>query len=331
MSSGFRAPNLNQLWFNNVSIQFVLVNGELVPARVLSASNADPVTRAFGVPQLKEETSVNLSGGFTWRASKGFSLTADYYNISINDRIVLSSRFSVTDPNIGSIVADILEPFSSQGVSQAQFFMNAVDTRTQGVDVVAAYNTRAGQGRLTLTLAGNVTKTEVQQVNIPQGVADVFAGGDLAAVSDVIFNREEKNRLEDALPRTNAVFTARYALSKLAITARANYFGSVEYKPTNSTTLSDGSVFFTNDETFGAKTTLDLDFTYQLTHQLSVSLGANNILNTFPDTHGTPAERTAENPNLSSNYSNGRFVYSRRVTQFGMNGGFYYARFGINL
>ena len=95
VSTGFRAPSLHQVWFNNVSIQFVLdANNNLVPARVLTGENNSPVTRAFGVPDLQEETSLNISAGFTARPTPNLSLTADFYRVTINDRIVLTSRFS---------------------------------------------------------------------------------------------------------------------------------------------------------------------------------------------------------------------------------------------
>jgi len=89
------------------------------------------------------------------------------------------------------------------------------------------------------------------------------------------------------------------------VTARANYFGKIYYKPTNPN----------NDEVFGAKTLFDLDIGYVVIPGLKLSAGGLNILNTFPDKHQKP-----------QNISNGRFVYSRRVTQYGMNGGFYYVR-----
>jgi len=307
-STGFRAPSLHQLWFNNVSIQFVLDdNNNLVPARVLSASNADPITRAFGVPQLKEETSVNVSAGFTARPTENFTITADVYQINIDDRIVLTSRFTNSDP----IVAQILSPFSTLGVGQAQFFANAVDTRTQGLDIVTAYNTHLGEGRLTLSASANFGKTDVQATHIPAEMAKIFAGGDTEAIKNTLFNREERNRLEDALPHQKGTASARYTKDKFGVLLRGNYYGKIQYKPTNPA----------NDQTFDAKVLLDLDLSYEVFDGVRLSVGANNILNTFPDTH---------DPN-GPNYSNGRFVYSRRVTQFGMNGGFYYTRFSLNL
>ncbi|RMD99019.1 MAG: ferric enterobactin receptor, partial [Calditrichaeota bacterium] len=208
------------------------------------------------------------------------------------------------------ITAEILKPFQKQGVGQAQFFANAVDTDTKGLDIVASYAAFVGEGRLSITAAGNFTKTTVDTTNVPKGLALKFAGGDLDAVRNTIFNREERNRLEDALPHQKVSLSARYSVGPFSGLLRATYFGSIKYRPTNPQ----------NDETFGAKTLFDVDLAYQFAKNLTLSIGANNVFNTFPDKH----KKTA-------NYSKGRFPYSRRVTQFGMNGGFYYTRLQLQL
>jgi iron complex outermembrane receptor protein len=307
VSSGFRAPSLHQAWFNNVSIQFVLdAANNLVPARVLTSNNQSQVTKAFGIPDLKEETSVNVSAGFTARPIRNFSITADLYSVTIDDRIVFTSRFTDGDP----IVATVLQPFQREGVSQVQFFANAVDTKTLGLDIVAEYTTRYGRGLLTLTGAANFTDTDVKRINVPAEMAAIFAGSD---PSSTLFNREEFNRLETALPRQKAAVSAKYAIDRFTVIGRANYFGKVLYRPA-TTPVGD------NDESFGGKALVDLDFSYEIVDGVRLTVGANNIFNTFPDKH-------EDTDNLSS----GRFPYSRRVTQFGMNGGFYYGRLQLTL
>lgn len=307
VSNGFRAPSLNQIWFNNVSTQFVIdpSTNELVPARVLTSGNLDPVTRAFGAPALKEETSVNLSGGFTWRPAGNLSVTGDAYFVTIDDRIVLSSLFSTGDADIGADVGDILAPFSALGVSQAQFFANAVDTETFGVDVVVNYITDWAGGTLNLTGSANVTDTDVTDINVPQSIADRFTAGSTDAIATVLFNREERNRLETALPTENATISARWDRDRVNLGLRGNFFGEVLYRPTNPT----------NDEDFGAKVLVDADVAVELREGIMLQVGANNVFNTFPDEH----EKAA-------NISDGNFPFSRRVTQFGIGGGFYYAR-----
>jgi iron complex outermembrane receptor protein len=300
VSTGFRAPSLNQLWFNSVGIQFVIdpATGELEPSRVLTANNKSTVTRAFGISDLKEETSLNFSAGLIATPLTGLIVSLDYYFIKIDDRIVLTSRFTDAD----SVVAEILEPFASLGVSEVQFFANAVNTETQGVELVASYNMKAGEGLLKFTLSGYVGSTEVTKVNVPSSLLEGF--------EETIFNREERNRLEDAVPQQKGIFGVTYRLDRFDITGRVNYFGEIFYKPTNPD----------NDEVFGAKTLLDLDVGYVVVPGLRLSVGGNNILNTFPDEQQKAANR-----------SNERFVYSRRVTQYGMNGGFYYVRVSLSL
>ena len=310
ISNGFRAPSLHQAWFNNVSTQFLIdpVSGEIVPNQVLTANNKSSVAKAFGIAALKEETSVNFSGGFTARPHPKFSITADAYFITIDDRIVLTSRFTDGTP----VFASILEPFKDAGVSQAQFFSNAVDTETKGLDIVAAFFTTMGEGKLDVNLAANFTDTEVTAINVPSGLADLAGTGE--DVTSTLFNREERNRLEDALPRTKGSLGARYSQGRLSIGTRASYFGSVEYKPTNSD----------NDETFDAKVLFDVDLSLELISGATFTIGANNVFDTFPDEH-------EKGRTVGDNRSNERFIYSRRVTQFGMNGGFYYGKISLNL
>lgn len=300
VSTGFRAPSLQQLWFSNVSTQFVTnsTTNMLEATQVITPNNASPITReAFRIPSLREERSLNASGGITLKSGGNFSLTADGYFIRLKDRIVLTSLFPDSNP----IVAGILAPF---GVDQAQFFANAVNTSTKGLDVVADYSTDAGSGTLALTGSVNFTSTTVTDINIPSSLVNKF-GGDRALVQGFYFGRLARNRIEDSVPHQKGTAAVRYTIAGLTALARANYYGSVNYKPDNPD----------NDETFGAKVLFDLDVGYQFTKNVLLTIGADNLFNTFPD----PQTKA---PNISS----GRFIYSRNVTQFGQNGGFYYAK-----
>jgi iron complex outermembrane receptor protein len=297
-STGFRAPSLQQLWFSNVSTLFLPdATGTLQPTQVLTSNNQSPVTRAFGIPKLHEERSTNLSGGVAFRPLDNLSITADSYFIRIDDRIVLTSQFANTNP----IVASILAPFA--GVSQAQFFANAVNTDTTGLDVVADWALDAGDGTLTLTGAANFSRTKVTQINIPDSLLARF--GNDPALTTFFFGRAARNRLEDSVPHQKGFAAIRYALKGWSLLGRADYYGAVHYKPDNAA----------NDETFGAKVLFDADLGYQATKNLYFAIGGENLLNTFPDKNQKDA-----------NISFGRFIYSRNVSQFGMNGGFYFAK-----
>ena len=141
-------------------------------------------------------------------------------------------------------------------------------------------------------------------------MAEKFSGGSLEEVKTVLFNREERNRLETALPRISGHIGADYSRDRFSMGLGANYFGKVLYRPTNPA----------NDEDFGGKVLLDVDLGWQLRDGLRLEVGANNLLNTFPDRHQKAA-----------NLGSGNFPYSRRVTQFGMNGGFYFLRLAFDM
>ena len=303
-STGFRAPSLQQLWFSNVSTLFLPDStGVLQPAQVLTSNNASPVTRAFGIPQLREERSTNLSGGVAYRPLDNLSLSLDGYVIRLRDRIVLTSQFTSDNP----IVADILSPFA--GVSQAQFFANAVNTDTKGLDVVADYALATSAGTLTLSLLANFSKTEVTRVNLPRSLRQRFSE-DPAQLRTFFFGRAAQNQLEDAVPRQKGFVSARYEWARLSVLTRASYFGKVRYRSDTPGT----------DETFGGKVLFDLDVGWQVTNSVSLGIGADNLLNTFPDRQAKVA-----------NTSFGRFVYNRNVSQFGTSGGFYYGKLQLTL
>jgi iron complex outermembrane receptor protein len=300
-STGFRAPSLQQLWFSNVSTLFLTdpVTNTLQPFQVLTSNNASPITRAFGVPALKEERSVNASAGFTIRPLANVSLTADAYLVRIADRIVLTSQFS---GNANPDVAAILQPFP--GVTQAQFFANAIDTKTQGLDVVVDYtlDLRAA-GTLALTGSANFSKTVVTDVNIPATLVNRFS--DAQQLRTFYFGRQAENRIEDSVPRQRGTGAARWTRKQLTALGRASYYGPVFLRPDNAA----------NDERFGGKVLFDAELSYQVTKNLALTAGGQNLLNTYPD------ELTKE-----ANQSEGRFVYPRNTSQFGQNGAFYYGR-----
>ena len=148
VSSGFRAPSLAQIHFSNTLTSFS--GGQLVQS--LIAPNTSKVARAAGIPELKEETSINGSLGFSWKPAPGFTFTVDGYVVKVEDRVVLSGLFSKDDPT--------LDPaFTSQfpsDVSTAQFFANAVSTTNIGLDIVADYTKKIGRNTLKVLLAGNL-------------------------------------------------------------------------------------------------------------------------------------------------------------------------------
>ena len=322
VSTGFRAPALQQIWYSTVATNFINdpETGMFEPSEIQVSPNRSDVTEAFGVPRLKEETSVNVSGGFTARLFENFSLSADYYRIQIEDRVVLSGLFDEGDETIGATVASLLEPFA--GVDAAQFFVNAVDTTTNGVDVVADYTYRLPTATFTATASANFTRTEVDQVKVPQSVQERFdtAGDDSGSerVRDIFLGRDGENRLEDLLPRRKGTLGLASRWRDLSGAVRANYFGPTRYR--SASTDAEGAFL---DESYGSEVTFDVDVGYRF-GDLRVGIGGNNVLDNFPD----------ENKREDNIYF-GTFRYGSPagglVTPFGIEGAFYYIKLDYTL
>jgi iron complex outermembrane receptor protein len=223
----------------------------------------------------------------------------------MKNRITLTNQFSTGDPN----VAALLQQFNLPGVTKIVFFANAVDTDTTGADIVADYAVDTGAGTVILSGAANFSKTVVQRVNLPPGLRTALPGVSEAALSDIFFDRLAKNRLEDSVPHQKGNAAIRYNFKQLSALVRGNYYGKVRFKAP-----AVGGAFV-NDEEFSAKVLFDADVGFQFTKNLQLVVGADNIFNTFPDQN-----------TKAGNLNSGQFIYSRNVTQFGMNGAFYYTK-----
>ncbi len=297
-STGFRAPSLHQSNLANISTQFRLdpVSGQLVPFEVGTFRNPSAITRAFGVPTLKEETSTSFSLGFTARPRGNLSITADVYSIDIEDRIVISGVFGTGIPQLRPLLDAI-------GVGAGQFFVNALDTETQGVDLVVAFTNPVGPGKLDLTGAFNWTSTDIVSVKTPPT---------LAGLGETLFNDQERVYLQESQPHQHYNLAARYSQGKFSGLMRFNYFGKVA-----STESTSGNPAF--KQVFGGKWLTDLDLSFKFGQGVKLHVGGNNIFDEYPD------------KNIPANSFNGIFVYPRRTAPFGFNGGYYYTRITIEI
>lgn len=304
-SKGFRAPSLHQVYFQNISTQFI--NGEIVQVGTFNNESA-VASEAFGIDRLRAEISKHFSLGFNGKLGKKFTYGLDYYYISIKDRIVLSGRFSEG-------YEDILEPFN---VGAAQFFTNAIDSRTTGFDASFNYKQNIGLGQLNASLAANFTKTQV--------VGDINTSPTLAGQEEELFNREDIARVEKAQPNFKVSAIVSYELGKYRAQLGNTYFGEVTYihpddgNPDNWVLNSFTGNVASRDQTFTPKLLTDMSLSYQFSDNVIATIGGNNIFNVYPDKHTHEA-----------NTSNGNFTYSRRVQQFGVSGSNYYLKLLLRL
>jgi len=253
VGTGFRAPTPGQQGTTNVSTR--LPNGFPVATGLFPAIS--PVGQALGAEALKPEKSVNYSIGLTGDMGD-LNITLDFYRIELEDRFYAVSTLDVsTDPTDVDAYENFLK-LDAAGVAGANsiggvnYFQNAFDTTTQGLDFVTTYS--ISDTILTGSLNYNSTKIE----------SDASA----------YLNGENQFDLENAIPQWRGVFSSRSNFDLLSVLVRANIYGSYENALNSSAS---------NIQEYDASVLFDVELSYQLSDSLSIAAGARNLFDTYPD------------------------------------------------
>ncbi len=286
VSTGFRAPSLHQIYLSNVQ---TLVSGGTISNQG-TFNNVSDVIVGLGVPALDAETSLNLTAGFTYKFADGFSLSADYYNIKVDNRVLFTGEigFDGDDTYTNAVETVLID----NDVTSIKYFVNALDTRTTGFDIVADYSSSSFDAVLSLNI--NETTIENEKIESPGKVGE--AGYE-------IFNRKEQSRVTSARPGTKALIGLTYKLDKFRIGLNNTYFGDVTWQH------ADNPDF---DQTFSAKVVTDLLLGYQFSDKFRANLTVNNLLNVYPDVIDPKDDFVTD--------LGGRFKYPWEVNQFGFLG-----------
>lgn len=291
IQNGFRAPSLQQQYFTTTSTNFI--NG--VPFEITTFTVDDPIAVALGSQPLDAEKSVNYALGFVLRNGP-FNLTVDAYRIDVDDRIVLSENLTAAN------VRQYLEDQGFIGAGGGRFFLNGVDTETTGVDIIANYafpDTEIGQFRG--TVGANFNKTKVTAIpDIPQ----------LSTLNPapVLFSRTNVLTFEKGAPKDKFTGQLDWNNGPFAATLRAIRYGEVLVPQANAAL----------DYTISSKTVVDLEARYTWRDQLTLAIGADNIMDEYPDAAPLGLNTTGNTP--FSTYSpfgySGRFVYTKATWNF---------------
>ncbi len=298
VSTGFRAPSLAQIYYNLRFTNFSSGGA----TEVLLASNDSPVTRAFGINKLNEEKAVNASLGFT--ASLGdFTATVDGYLINVKDRIVLTGYFDATALGMN--------------VDKAQFFVNGVDTKTTGLDIVLAWKKTVDSNRFEATLVGNINHMKIDKIK----------NGDLD--EKTFFGERDRAFLLASAPPNKFGLNLNYARKWFDAGLSFTRFSEVKLLDYQMSDLTPEDFRTSPDQTedqlyaiqknaatdtYGAKIVTDLTLGFKLSKSTKITLGANNLLNIYPDQQDDWVE--------AGGYWD--------AVQMGFNGAYYYARLGFN-
>lgn len=278
-STGFRAPSLQQI---NFSSTFTTVQGGNI-AEVKIAPNYSEITQAAGIPNLKQEKSLNASIGASIKPIPELTITIDGYWVQIKDRVVLSGQFDATDENLDPELRALLQDLN---VSYAQFFANAVNTTNKGIDVVADYNKRWGKQSFRALFTGNLQTMSIDKINIPEKLS-----GSEFLRQTFLSDREQAFILASA-PSSKGSLSFEYGIKNFTVGTRFTYFGNVRLlgygedglgiNPQVPTDANE-NVYLPDQYFYSGKTVTDLYFSYRISKKVTIYWGADNLFNVHPD------------------------------------------------
>lgn len=313
VSTGFRAPNMAQSYYSHVSTGFRTDPDDptnQVAYEIGEIPVGSPVAIALGAAPLKEEKTINLSGGFAVTPVENLTFTVDVYQIDIDDRIILTG--SLSGPTVEQLLANVNAP-------TVKFFTNSVDTRTRGLDVSGRYRHMMAGGRYLEVLGQyNHNSVEVTGVQIPDVIEEL---------REQVFSSGERYAIENGRPKDRTVLRTRFVQERVRLGIGANYYGLQNFRlqesgsapaacanpPRELTCLPGGGTFLEN----GPHLVFDADLGFTLRDGLQLTIGAENLTNREPPVRPQGFDFSGNFPYYSTSglHMNGRYIYTGiRVT-----------------
>jgi iron complex outermembrane receptor protein len=323
ISTGFRAPSLQQINFSALFTSTSVSNGQIQFYDDKLAPNFSPITKTAGIPDLKQETSVNSSFGFTWKPIPSLSITTDGYLVKVKDRVVLSGQFSASDPNLNPALAAAI---TAAGAQQAQFFANAVNTTNTGIDLVVDYMKRVHKHSFKVLFAGNLQHMTIDKVNVPAKL------NDNSSHRDEFFSEREKGFVLASAPPLKFALTLEYGYNKFTAGTHYTYYGKIttfgygvngDGTDVRINSDLDPNVLLPEKFIFSGKVVSDLYVAYKLCKSAQLFIGADNLFNVHPDLGIAPGARLSAFDNETGGPwdavqmgTNGRRLFARLAFNF---------------
>ncbi|MEA3227874.1 MAG: TonB-dependent receptor [Campylobacterota bacterium] len=238
-STGFRAPSLTQSNYSHTSTFGGLIEGTFKPTH--------EVSKLFGANDLEPEKSTHFTVGSVYQPIKNISFMIDYFYTHVDDRIMLSNEFTLSDAQQ-----------TEYGINKARFFTNAVNTKTQGIDI-----------RL------NYKQIFEDSSSLNSGVWYNYSVNSVIGFNDSSITRENSfeqvDRIENAQPKSGLKFLTSYKKDKFDTTLNISRYGSYNQ------VVNNRSYKFTSE--WGT----DLDISYKVTKKTKIAIGGNNIFDSIPN------------------------------------------------
>ena len=316
VSTGFRAPSLQQINFSNINTN--IVAGSL--QYIWQVPNTSEIARSVGIPKLKQETSVNTSFGFAYKPISNFTVTVDAYMITIKNRVIFTGQFAASHPAIAPYM-----PVTSPPINSVQFFANAVNTTNTGIDIVLDYNKKWGDQGIKAMLAGNFQHINIDRINIPAKLNTSYFD------QQTFFSSREQAFLKASAPAAKLSLMLEFTVNKtISLGTHLTYFGKLTTKgfgysslPTAAAggpggdgisnaglgydpyvTSDDGNSVVPEDFVYHGKVTTDIYGSYKVHKNVSITIGADNLFNVHPDIAAT---KNAKSSSWGDSESGGAF------------------------
>jgi iron complex outermembrane receptor protein len=306
--TGFRAPSLGQEYFSQTSsLYYGAGNSAGLPAGIYNSGlvpATSQIAQLLGAEALKPEKSRNYTFGAVWNPTDTLNLSLDVYQIYIDNRIALSGAISTTSPAVTSYLA--ANGITNLNYSSLDYFTNAGDTRTRGVDFVGTWVKDLGDiGTFTTTLSANYNQNTVTSVKPNPAVLNNLG------VNFVRLNRQDiKGYLANSTPRSKLILGEQYTVGNWSFNGTLTRYG--RYTSYVSSIASYDPATGVVDQTFTPKWLLDLSGSYRW-QRWTFTLGVDDATDAYPD------------KNIASQSNNGTLPYST-FSPFGYNGAYVYGK-----
>jgi iron complex outermembrane receptor protein len=225
---------------------------------------------------------------------------------------VYSSSIKSSVPN--STLDRIL---TANNITSLKFFINAVSTHTQGLDAVINLDKKIDDDiKMSLNLAFNANWNKIDSIMSPSEV--------LRLAKVAIFDRKEQSRILFARPDSKLLLNGSIEIGWFGFNANLTRYGKVTWQHIDNglnKILGKSDTDF--DQTFAAKSVIDISLQFKISKHLSFGLLANNVSNVYPDVIDTKGDFVTD--------LGGRFKYSWEVNQFGYLGRVYSMKLNLKL
>jgi iron complex outermembrane recepter protein len=277
VSTGFRAPAAGQLFGTSQTSQISPVTNDFILDAVLIPGS--PEALVFGSTQLVPETSFNMSAGLVIDGGSGLLATIDFYQIDVDDRLLLTPPIATTPAQRAQLAAVGFPNGAS--VQQVRFFQNKLNTRVRGVDIVGTYSYDWSGGSST-DISAAINHNEQILRGDPSSVYDSGTAIEF----------------EEGIPALRGNLTVVHHLGDFDFMARGVYYGAWKRRA--------GLTFLPRDE----EILMDAEISYSGFKSFNIAVGARNVFDKMPPDRG-PALRLLGN--IHDNHSpygvSGGFYY----------------------